>query len=106
MIGPVQAKLMFVGNITTGGFKIQEGQATLFKIEWMQTMQFNFNDEQMIVRLNEKKQRTITFDNAEFYNQFKEIHSEVAPKENPFLGFKSSFVPRATVVQNPKTVKN
>ena len=24
MIGPVQAKLMFVGNITTGGFKIQE----------------------------------------------------------------------------------
>ena len=52
----------------------------------------------MIVRLNEKKQRTITFDNAEFYNQFKEIHSEVAPKENPFLGFKSSFVPRATVV--------
>ena len=70
MIGPVQAKLMFVGNTTTGGFKIQEGQATLFKAEWMQTMELKFNDEQMIVGLNEKKQRTITFDNAEFYNQF------------------------------------
>ena len=25
MIGPVEAKLIFVGNIATGGFKIQDG---------------------------------------------------------------------------------
>ena len=67
MIGPIQAKLVFVGNITTGGFKIQGDDQTLFKIEWMQTMWFEFNDEKLGVRLNEKKQRNITFDNTEFY---------------------------------------
>ena len=68
MIGPIQAKLVFVGNITTGGFKIQGDDQTLFKIEWMQSMWFEFNDEKLGVRLNEKKQRTITFEDAEFYN--------------------------------------
>ena len=63
-------------------------------------MWFEFNDENLKVRLNEKKKKFIVFDDAEFYNQFKDIHSDVAPKENPFLGFTSSFelVPRATVV--------
>ena len=62
----------------------------------------------MKVRLNEKKQKFIVFDNAEFYHQFKDIHSDVAPKDNPFLGFTSSFcelVPRATVVQRPSLAK-
>ena len=77
----------------------------MFKIEWVQTMWFDFNDEKLKVRLNEKKQRMLTFDDPEFYNQFKELHSEVAPKENPFLGFSSSIVPRATVVQKPSIAK-
>ena len=70
-------------------------------------MLFNFNDEKMIVRLNDQKQQTMTFENAEFYNQFKEIHGDLAPKENPFLDFSNSFgfVPRATVVQEASAAK-
>ena len=79
----------------------------MFKIEWMHTMLFNFNDEKMVVRLNDQKQQTMTFENAEFYNQFKEIHGDLAPKENPFLDFSNSFgfVPRATVVQEASAAK-
>ena len=57
----------------------------------------------MIVILNGQKHVNITFENADFYVQFKEIHSDLAPKENPFQDFSQSFdfVPRATMVQKP-----
>lgn len=55
MIEPRQAKLVLSGNTTIGGFKIISDDQTLFKIEWMQTMWFEFNDEKLGVRLNEKK---------------------------------------------------
>ena len=73
----------------------------------MQSTQFEFDDEKMIVRLNGQKQVNITFENADFYVQFKEIHSDLAPKENPFLDFSKSFdfIPRATVVQKPSTAE-
>ena len=96
--GPVEARLVFVGNLTTGGFKVINDETDLFKIEWQDTMWFEFNDEETTVRLNEKKQRYVKFIEKEFYEQFKEIHREIAPKENPFLGFTSSIVARPSAV--------
>ena len=68
VISPVQAKLFFVGDVTTGGFKIYQDQTTFYKIEWMQTMDFYFDDSQMMVALDKQRQTTIRFENAEFYN--------------------------------------
>ena len=68
-VGPVAAKLVFVGNRTNGGFKVHNDDASVpfFKIEWQDTMWFEFNDEQTTVRLNEKKQKFVKFTDTEGY---------------------------------------
>ena len=105
--GPVESKLVFTGNMITGGFKVTAGGFDYFKIEWQDTMWFEFNDAELKVRLNEKKQRYVKFVDEDQYEQFKEIHAEIAPTENPFQGFTSDFVARQTmaVSKPPKLTK-
>ena len=59
--GPVESKLIFLGNLTTGGFKVHDSDIDYFRIEWSDTMWFEFTDSENKVRLNEKKQRYVRF---------------------------------------------
>ena len=49
--GPLAAKLVFEGNMTTGGFKVFDESEDLFKIEWQNTLQLEFIDQECIVKL-------------------------------------------------------
>jgi len=71
-------------------------------LEWRDSESLQFDDEKFKVELNDANQGSIEFQFENEYTDFKLVHTNMAPKENPFLMFpdlKMSIKTRPSVLR-------
>lgn len=65
----MEAKLVFEGNMTTGGFRVfTDTNDDLCNIEWQDAREFGFNDE--LQKVNISNAESVQFTKRDQYRQF------------------------------------
>ena len=82
----IRSQLKFVGTKKEGGFVVIDDNKVYFEIEWRDSANLLFVDEETTILSTGGTDVKIVFNYDIDYNEFKLVHESMAPsKEDPFL---------------------